>query len=78
MATERKTKKMYFSDTEIEVLAGDVEVWKPILFGVHSSGVKNKIKCSKWQNMVVAVNAVSSTNTVPEIHFLNVVRQKKE
>ena len=35
-----KTKK--FSETEIEVLVGEVEARKQTLFGGHSSGITNK------------------------------------
>ena len=66
--TERKKNKINFSDTENKALVGGLmdEVRKQILFDDHSSGVTNKIKCSKRQHVAAVVNAVSSTkNSIP-------------
>lgn len=56
-----KTRKRNFSETEVEVLVGEVEARKIILFGGHSSGITNKRKFSEWQHVVSAVNEVSAT-----------------
>ena len=58
MAEKRKRN---FTETEIEVLVGEVEARKDILFGGHSSGVTNKIKQKEWQHVVTAVNSSSAT-----------------
>lgn len=39
---QEENKKRIFSKTEMEVLVGEVEVRKGILFGGHSSWVTNK------------------------------------
>ncbi|XP_049426784.1 t-SNARE domain-containing protein 1-like [Epinephelus fuscoguttatus] len=56
-----KTRERNFTVTEIEVLVGEVEARKIILFGGHSSGITNKRKTSEWQHVVTAVNGVSAT-----------------
>ena len=56
--SERKGKKRNF--TEIEVLVGEVEARKNILFGGLSAGISNKCKIVEWQHVTAAVNAVSS------------------
>lgn len=67
LTTEKKTKKRNFSDMEVEVLVGEVEVRRDILFGGHSSRVTNKRKCSEGQHVAAAVNQVSiAERTVPE------------
>ena len=55
----KKTKKRKFSDTEIEVLVGEVEARKPTLFGGHSSGITNLKKLCEWQHIAAAVNGAS-------------------
>lgn len=57
----KKTRRGNFSDTETEVLVGEVEV-------SHSSVVENKRKCCEWQHVAAVVNVMSSsTREVPEI-----------
>ena len=56
-----KTRKRNLTETEIEVLVGEVEARKNILFGGHSGGITNKRKTSEWQHVVTAVNSVSAT-----------------
>ena len=48
--TERMTKKMIFSDTEIEVLRGEVEIRKPIVCWPQQLFINTRI-CSIWQHV---------------------------
>ncbi|XP_041843329.1 nuclear apoptosis-inducing factor 1-like [Melanotaenia boesemani] len=67
MATE-KTGKRNFTETEVEVLVGEVEARKNILFGGLGSGISNKRKTEEWQHVVAAVNSVGVTErSVPDI-----------
>ncbi len=64
----RKTKKRNFTEVEVETLVGEVEAWKLILFGGHTTGITNKKKQTEWQQVAAAVNAVSHTErTVAEL-----------
>ncbi|XP_046873074.1 nuclear apoptosis-inducing factor 1-like [Hypomesus transpacificus] len=64
----KKTKKRNFLDCEIEVLVGEVEKRKKILFGGHSMGVTNAKKTLEWQTLAEAVNATASEDrTVAEL-----------
>ena len=56
----KRTKKRNFSDTEIEVLVGEVETKQKILFGTLNAGVTNQRKKSAWDKVTAAVNAVGS------------------
>ena len=65
---QRKAKKQNYSDTEVEVLVSEVDLRKDILFGSHSTGITNKRKCTEWNSVTAAVNAVSSKDgTVADI-----------
>ena len=59
---EKRAKKIHFSETEIEVLVGEVEGRKDVLFGGHS-GITNKRKSSEWQQVSAAVNSVAPQDT---------------
>ena len=52
--------KRNFSDTEIEVLVGEVETNQKLLFGTLNAGVTNKRKKSAWEKLTAAVNSVGS------------------
>ncbi|KAK0141104.1 Myb-related transcription factor, partner of profilin [Merluccius polli] len=56
----RRVKKRNFTDTEIEVLVGEVETHQNILFGTLNAGVTNKRKNATWEKVTTAVNAVGS------------------
>ncbi len=56
----KRAKKRNFSDTEIEVLEGDVETNQKILFGTLNAGVTNKRKNAAWEKVTTAVNSVGS------------------
>lgn len=65
---ERKTKKRNFTQCEIEVLVGEVDTRKKMLFGGHSVGITNAKKALEWQHVADAVNAAASEGrTVAEI-----------
>ncbi len=65
---KKKNKKRSFSDTDVEVLVGEVETRKKILFGGHSSGVTNKKKHNELQHVAAAVNQVSvMERTMPQV-----------
>ncbi len=56
----KRAKKRNFSDTEIEVLVGEVETNQKILFGTLNAGVTNKRKNAAWEKVTTAVNSVGS------------------
>ena len=56
----RRAKKRNFTDTEIEVLVGEVETHQNILFGTLDAGVTKKRKNATWEKVTTAVNAVGS------------------
>ncbi|KAM9544479.1 uncharacterized protein ACWYII_035815 [Salvelinus alpinus] len=56
---DRKAKKRNFIQCEMEILVGEVEARKNILFGGHSVGITNAKKALEWQH-VAAVNAAGS------------------
>ncbi|KAL7383453.1 hypothetical protein ABVT39_011126 [Epinephelus coioides] len=58
MAT--RAKKRNFTDTEIEVLVGEVETNQKILFGTLNAGVTNQRKNAAWEKVTTAVNSVRS------------------
>ena len=57
---ERKAKKRNFTQCEVEVLVGEVEKRKAVLFGGYSAGVANAKKAQEWQHVADNVNAVTS------------------
>ncbi|XP_026113218.1 nuclear apoptosis-inducing factor 1-like [Carassius auratus] len=66
--TERKSKKRNFTQCEVEVIVGEVEKRRKMLFGGHSVGITNAKKALEWQTVADAVNAVASQpRTVAEI-----------
>ncbi|KAL7397176.1 hypothetical protein ABVT39_018001 [Epinephelus coioides] len=58
MAT--RAKKRNFTDTEIEVLVGEVETNQKILFGTLNAGVTNQRKNAAWEKVTTAVNSIGS------------------
>ena len=56
----KRAKKRNFSDTEIEVLVGEVETNQKLLFGTLNAGVTNKRKSAAWEKVTAAVNSVRS------------------
>ncbi|XP_059386113.1 nuclear apoptosis-inducing factor 1-like [Carassius carassius] len=66
--TERKSKKRNFTQCEVEVIVGEVEKRRKMLFGGHSVGITNAKKALELQTVADAVNAVASQpRTVAEI-----------
>ncbi|KAJ8377089.1 hypothetical protein SKAU_G00076690 [Synaphobranchus kaupii] len=64
----QKSKKKNFSECEIEVLLGEVERRRAILFDGHSMGISNKRKRLEWHKVCAAVNSVSSVcRCTPEV-----------
>ena len=57
---ERKAKKGNCTQHEVEVLVGEVEMRKAVLFGGHGVGVSNAKKALEWQHAADSVNAVAS------------------
>ncbi|XP_064190462.1 nuclear apoptosis-inducing factor 1-like isoform X1 [Anguilla rostrata] len=57
-----KCKKKNFTEREIEVLLGEVERRRSILFNGVSMGVSNKRKRLEWHRVCAAVNASSAVN----------------
>lgn len=55
MATTKINKKRNFTEMEIEVLVGEVEARREILFGGQSSGVTNKQNPCEWEHGESAV-----------------------
>ena len=55
-----RAKKRNFTDTEIEVLVGEVETNQNILFGTLNAGVTNKRKNATWEKVTTAVNSIGS------------------
>lgn len=47
-------ERINFTETEVEVLVGEVEARKNIVCGGHRSGITNKIKASESQHVVSA------------------------
>ena len=61
MAQEgRRAKKRHFTQCEVEILVGEVEKRKVVLFYGHSVGITNAKKAEEWQHVVDAVNSVAS------------------
>lgn len=56
----KRAKKRNFSETEIEVLVGEVEEKQQILFGTLNAGVTQKKKNLAWESVTCAVNSVGS------------------
>ncbi len=56
---ERKSKKRNFTQCEVEVIVGEVEKRRKMLFGGHSVGITNAKKALEWQKVADAVNAVA-------------------
>lgn len=54
---ERKSKKRNFTQCEVEVLVGEVEKRRKMLFRGHSVGITNVKKALEWQKVADAVNA---------------------
>ena len=66
--TGRKSKKRNFTQCEVEVIVGEVEKRRKVLFGGHSVGITNAKKARERQTVADAVNAVASQpRTVAEI-----------
>ena len=53
---ERKTKKRNFTQCEVEVLVGEVDTRKKVLFGGLGVGITNAKKAEEWQHVADAVN----------------------
>jgi len=65
---EEIKKKCNFTQCEVEVIVGEVEKRRKMLFGGHSVGITNAKKALEWQKVADAVNAVASQpRTVAEI-----------
>ncbi|XP_077083179.1 uncharacterized protein LOC143736324 [Siphateles boraxobius] len=65
---ERKSKKRNFTQCEVEVIVGEVEKRRKMLFGGHSVGITNAKNALEWQKVADAVNDVASQPwTVAEI-----------
>lgn len=66
--TDRKGKKRKFTQYEVEVLVGEVDTRKGMLFGGHSTGITNTKKAVEWQRVADAGNAVATeSRTLAEI-----------
>ncbi|KAJ8256710.1 hypothetical protein COCON_G00188620 [Conger conger] len=66
--SEKKARKRNFSQCEIEVLVGEVDTRKKMLFGGHSVGITNAKKVLEWQHVADAVNTVgSAVRTIADI-----------
>lgn len=64
----KRAKKRNFTQCEVEVLIGEVDTRKRVLFSGHSAGITNARKAIEWQNVADAVNqVVSEGRTVAEI-----------
>ncbi len=57
--TERRTMKRNFSDIDTEVLVGEVQVRKHIMFVGHSSEVTNKRRYSEQQHVSAVIHVGS-------------------
>ena len=74
-----KKKKRNFTDCEIEIMVGQIEKRKRILFGSLSSGMTNKTKQIEWQKVTDAVNSVSSEpRTLEEIKKKGLILKERK
>ncbi len=64
----KRAKKRNFTQCEVEILVGELEIREKILFGGHGVGITNARKAEEWQHVADAVNNVASVGrSVAEI-----------
>ena len=73
---DRKAKKRNFTQCEIEVLVGEVEARKNILFSGLSAGITNAKQALEWQHVADAVNAAGSEGQILSKIKKEVLRHK--
>ena len=49
--SEHKAKDIHFTDCEIEILVGEIEARKQLLFGIHGAGHTNKMTFVEWEHV---------------------------
>ncbi len=61
LENDEHKEKIFFTESEIEVLLAEVEVHAGMLFGSLSSGLSHKTKFVAWQCVAQAVNEVGGS-----------------